>query len=112
MGFWLLILLDTHIWVWWVSGRVLPRWEVAKLIQVGRLQLDRPVSHWIDAALSDPRLELLPITPAIAVESTRLPGAFHRDPADQLIVATARIQGIQLLSEDSKILAYPHVERF
>ena len=92
-----------------VGVSVISCWEVAKLVEYRRLELDRPVSDWIDTALACPRLELLPLTPAIAVESTRLPGAFHRDPADQIIVATARILGIRLLTEDSKIIEYPHV---
>jgi PIN domain nuclease of toxin-antitoxin system len=125
-----LILLDTHIWVWWVSHSrqlspssrriveadaerfslsVISCWEVAKLVQYGRLELDRPVLEWIESALSLPNLELLPLTPAVVVESTQLPEPFHRDPADQIIVATARLYKIPLLTEDSKILDYQHV---
>ena len=89
---------------------VISCWEVAKLVQYGKLDLDRPVSEWIDSALVRPGLELLPLTPAIAVESTQLPEPFHRDPADQMIVATARFLRIPLLTEDSKILDYPHVQ--
>ncbi|MDP9170902.1 MAG: type II toxin-antitoxin system VapC family toxin [Acidobacteriota bacterium] len=126
-----MILIDTHIWIWWVSatGRlrrqhteilesesdrlglsIISCWEVAKLVQYGRLDLDRPVSDWINAALSRRNLELLPLTPAIIVESTALPEPFQRDPADQLIVATARVHGISLMTEDLKILGYPHVQ--
>jgi PIN domain nuclease of toxin-antitoxin system len=53
---------------------------------------------------------LLPLTPRIAVESTQLPGSFHRDPADQIIVATARVYDCSLLTADGKILDYPHVK--
>jgi len=126
-----LILIDTHIWIWWISNSerlrgshrdllndadqqfaisIISCWEVAKLVQYSRLELDRPVSEWIASALSYPGLELLPLTPAIAVESTRLPEPFHRDPADQMIVATARVYRIPLLTEDTRILAWPHVE--
>lgn len=74
------------------------------------MKLDRPVTEWLDLALLQPGLELLPLTPAIAVESTRLPQPFHRDPADQIVVATARHHGIPLLTYDGKILEYPHVQ--
>jgi PIN domain nuclease of toxin-antitoxin system len=60
-------------------------------------------------ALAYPHIRLLELTPEIAVESTELPGVFHRDPADQIIVATARIYNCALLTSDTKILSYPHV---
>ena len=56
-----------------------------------------------------PGMQLLEFTPQIAIESTKLPGNFHRDPADQIIVATARVYDISLLTADSRILQYPHV---
>jgi PIN domain nuclease of toxin-antitoxin system len=126
-----LILIDTHVWIWWVSNSqklsparrkildadgeqfalsIISCWEVAKLVQYGRLELDRPVREWIDSALALPNLELLPLTPAIVVDSTQLPEPFHRDPADQIIVATARVHGVPLLTEDSSILEYHHVQ--
>jgi PIN domain nuclease of toxin-antitoxin system len=126
------ILLDTHIWVWWVHGdprlttgprqvladneesglgvSVISCWEVAKLVEYGRLLLPCSTSEWIEQALAYPGVELLPLTPQIALESTELPGEFHRDPADQIIVATARLLARPLLTADEKILAYPHVE--
>lgn len=126
-----MILLDTHIWVWWVSrpDRLQPRhrellelgadrvfgvsiiscWEVAKLVEYERLKLDRPVQLWIENALAEPGVSLLPLSPQIIVESTQLPPPFHRDPADQLLVATARVLACPIMTEDSKILAYPHV---
>jgi len=55
-------------------------------------------------------VQLLAITPEIAIASTRLPGEFHRDPADQLIVATARVYGCALISSDARIIGYPHVK--
>ena len=69
-------------------------WEVAKLVELGRLQLDRPIETWIHGALARPNLSLLTLTPAVAIASTQLPGVFHRDLADQIIVATARIYEI------------------
>ncbi|MBI4753096.1 type II toxin-antitoxin system VapC family toxin, partial [Candidatus Desantisbacteria bacterium] len=65
---------------------------------------------WFEQALSYPGIRLLELTPEIAIESTQLPGYFHRDPADQLIVATAKVHGCQLVTSDSKILIYPYVE--
>jgi PIN domain nuclease of toxin-antitoxin system len=125
------ILLDTHIWVWWVDGSpqlkpaqrehleahestglgvsVISCWEVAKLVELKRLELRCPVSEWIQQALAYPGIRLLYLTPRIAVESTQLPGTFHRDPADQIIVATARTRGYPLLTADAKILQYEHV---
>jgi len=127
------ILLDTHEWVWWVnrdaaldasaaktitahesSGlgvSIISCWEVAKKVEVGRLVLDRDVAAWIDGALAYPGIRLLDLTPTIVIESTRLPRPFHRDPADQIIVATSRVLGIPLLTADAKLLTYSHVEK-
>jgi PIN domain nuclease of toxin-antitoxin system len=124
------IILDTHIWIWWVAGKTqLPPlylnfieaqsadglgicaiscWEVAKLVERDRLKLSIPVSDWISVALMPP-CQLVPLSPAIAIESTQLPGSFHRDPADQMIVATARHLNCTLVTMDQLILAYPHV---
>lgn len=126
-----MILLDTHVWVWWVQGEPrLPRaaaerieqeeatgigvsviscWEIAKLVEHDRLALPLPVEEWLTTALSYPGMELVPITPRIAVESTQLPGDFHSDPADQLIVATARVLNCSLFTADHKIRRYSHV---
>jgi PIN domain nuclease of toxin-antitoxin system len=125
------ILLDTHIWVWWVDGNpqlsasqrkhledheatglgvsVISCWEVAKLVEVKRLELRLPVAHWIRQALAYPGIRFLYLTPRIVIESTQLPGSFHRDPADQMIVATARLRSCSLLTADARILRYPHV---
>jgi PIN domain nuclease of toxin-antitoxin system len=126
------ILLDTHIWVWWVHGdarltpgqlqhlhdneplglgvSIISCWEVAKLVEVGRLTLpSSPLPQWMAQALAYPGVRLLDLTPQIAIASTTLPAPFHRDPADQIIVATARVHDIPLLTADARILAYPHV---
>jgi len=84
-------------------------WEVAKLVEHRRVTLSRPIEEWFALALAYPGIRLLALTPRIAVESTKLPGVFHRDPADQLIVAKARLFDCPLLTLDSKILAYSHV---
>lgn len=126
------ILLDTHIWMWWVHSdpslssdaaqvladheatslcvSVISCWEVAKLVERGRINLPLPIDQWIPQALAYPGIRLLELTPEIAVESTRLPQPFHKDPADQLIVATARIHQMPLITSDTKIRAYPHVQ--
>ena len=126
-----MIILDTHIWVWWIhSDDSLPAkartlidsseqtgigvsaiscWEVAKLVERQRLSLPCSVFDWIEQTLSYPGVQLLELSPRICVESTQLPGIFHRDPADQIIVATARVFDAPLVTVDDKILAYPHV---
>lgn len=126
-----MIILDTHIWIWWVHGdAALPDstralldsaeqtgigvsaiscWEVAKLVERQRLALPCPVTDWMQQALSYPGVRLLELSPRICVESTQLPGIFHRDPADQIIVATARVLNAPLVTVDAKILAYSHV---
>jgi len=88
---------------------VISCWEVAKLVEYGRLKLDRGIGLWIESALAQSGVLLLDLNPRIVVESTQLPQPFHRDPADQLLVATARVLQCALLTEDGKIAAYPHV---
>lgn len=126
-----MIVIDTHIWIWWVHGdpqlgaglkqvisqheetgigvSAISCWEVAKLVEYRRLTLPCPVLEWVEEALSYPGVRLLELTPRIAVEATQLPGEFHRDPADQIIVATARLHDAALATVDSKILVYPHI---
>ena len=84
-------------------------WEVAKLVESGRLSLPRDVEEWIAVGLSYPGVRLLDLTPAIVVGSTRLPAPFHKDPADQMIVATARVHDCELATADDRIVNYPHV---
>lgn len=94
------LLLDTHAWVWWITGSMrLPEtarraiqtasddgrlflsaisvWEVAKLVSKERLQLDRDVADWVAVALEIPGLHLVPLTPGIACGSSTLPPPFH-----------------------------------
>lgn len=127
-----MIVLDTHIWVWWAHGdkrltkiqdqiikanetdligvSAISCWEIAKLVEYNRLELPYSLDEWFEQALSYPGICLLELTPKITIESTQLPGEFHRDPADQIIVATARIHGCLLVTSDSRILEYPHIE--
>ena len=85
-------------------------WEVAKLVEYARLDVSCPLAEWFEQALSYPGIRILPLTPEIAIESTQLPDEFHRDPADQIIVASARTHDCPLVSSDAKLLRYPHVE--
>ena len=127
-----MIVLDTHVWLWWVHGderltsgqielldgsaeqglgvSIISCWEVAKLVEHGRLRLPEDLEKWLAQALGYPGVRLVELSPQVVVESTRLPGTFHRDPADQLIVATARVHGCELATADRKLLAYEHVE--
>jgi PIN domain nuclease of toxin-antitoxin system len=125
------IVLDTHIW--WIHGdaklsplhrsfiqqeeanglgiSAISCWEIAKAVEYGRLTLPVTIDQWFNLALGYPGMHLLELTPQISIESTRLPGAFHRDPADQIIVATARVYNCAIVTIDAKILAYPHVQK-
>jgi PIN domain nuclease of toxin-antitoxin system len=126
-----MILLDTHVWVWWIHAdknltqkqskiikeneetgigiSAISLWEVAKLVERQRLVLPCSIKEWFDQALSYPGIQILDLTPEIAIESTQLPGDFHRDPADQINVATSRIYNYLLVTSDKKLLDYTHV---
>lgn len=125
-----MIVLDTSTWIWRASDpkrlttsarRALDRaehalvsaisvFEVAMLVAKRRIQLDRPVEQWVDIALALPGIQLAPLEPAIAVRSTKLPGEFHPDPADRIIVATALENGVPIITPDDRIRSYPHVQ--
>ena len=126
-----MIVLDTHVWVWWVNDStqlseaqrqeiarneddqigisVISCWEVAKLCEYGRLELPVELAEWFQESLRYPGVSLLDLTPEIAIESTTLPGAFHSDPFDQMIVATARVHDCPLVTSDDEIVRYPYV---
>ena len=72
----------------------------------GRLMLQLPVIDWVQEALRLPGLTLVSLTPEISVESTRLPGSFHGDPADRIIAATARHTAATVMTADRQILEY------
>jgi len=128
-------LLDTHAWIWWIEGdsrlprRVrdtldrLPRderpylsaislWEVAMLVERGRVVFSVSLAEWLDAAAHARSVRLVPISPAIAAQTAALPTAFHRDPADGLIVASCRVLGLPLLTRDTRILRARLVSRW
>ena len=126
-----MILLDTHIWVWWANESpdlskkhkriieestsdglgvsVISCWEVANLVRLGRLVLNEPAMVWITDALSFSGVRLLELSPRIAVDATEL-REFHKDPADRFLVATARFHDIPIMTKDARILDYPDVK--
>jgi PIN domain nuclease of toxin-antitoxin system len=126
-------LLDTHAWVWWLTedprlsrraksviaaalGRrdlwisLISVWEVAKKVEKRQLILDRPLDQWLDEAVTPPGLGVWELTRPILVQSGELPQPFHGDPADQILVATARRHGAMLVTKDSRIRRYAHVQ--
>jgi len=128
-----LIVLDTHVLVWWVGEdrrlvkaarsaidssmaagdavlvSAISAWEVGMLVRRGRLALSMPVEEWLLAVQSLEGVSIIPISAEIAVQSVNLPGEFHQDPADRMIVALARERNASLLTADEKIHRYPHV---
>lgn len=84
-------------------------WELAMLVAKGRLTLQMDVSRWLSLVNQIEAVSFIPVDNEIAVSSTTLPDAFHKDPADRIIVATARKYAAPLVTADEKIRAYPHV---
>lgn len=126
-------LLDTHTWVWWnsepdrLSKKVktlisdstnyeelllsaISPWEFSKLLEEGRLRVSVNGDVWLREALDMPNLRLVPLSPEIAWHSTTLPGEFNEDPADQIIVATARLEKAVIMTCDQTIRKYDHIE--
>jgi PIN domain nuclease of toxin-antitoxin system len=125
-----LLLLDTHIWIWAInkeidklsvtalnaiakaeSSRILAIsaisvWEVGMLDAKGRITCTPDCSTWVEQALSFPGLTFIPLTPAIAIQSSRLPGKIHGDPADRILAATCLQMNATLVTKDRKLLAY------
>lgn len=125
------LLLDTHVWIWLMEGvdllnnkykkminmaaqnggvhiAAISTWEVSMLAMKKRIILEKPVLAWINQALALPGIQLRELSPEIAAESCELPenDTFHGDPADRLIVATARVHGLTILTHDTKMLSY------
>ena len=128
-----MIVLDTHAWVWWVSGSqsmsrqaktALQRgmeernirissisvWEVTQLVARGRLELTMNVADWVAKSESLPFVQFVPVDNRIAVRATDLPGQLHADPADRIIVATTLALGAILVTKDERLRRYAHVE--
>lgn len=126
-------LLDTHAWIWWVTedsrlsqkakreiaGAVENRnlllsmisiWELAKKVEREQLILDRDLNDWLDLALAPNALQLVEMDRGVLVDSCRLPQPFHGDPADQIIVSTARTHAAVLITRDRRIRSYSHVQ--
>ena len=122
-------LLDTHALVWLLEGNerlgqksrdlikasaqaqslyvsAITPWEIAMLVNKGRLSFGQEIGEWLRIALSMPGIQMVPLSIEISVASTQLPGDFHADPADRIIVATARHLGATLVTEDKLILTY------
>ncbi len=125
-----ILLLDTHVWLWFALGNAdrlgararrqieeaalggklavsaISVWEIGMLDTKGRITLGTPCEKWIASALALPGLRLVGFEPEIAVASTRLPGEFHPDPADRILVATARALNATLATADERIIEY------
>jgi PIN domain nuclease of toxin-antitoxin system len=121
------LLLDTHILIWWqldlpelplkyrtlldtaeaeqekLCLSVISLWELAKLESAKRIRILSSIDSWLDELENHPNVEILPLNSRIILESTRLGTHFHKDPADQLIAATARCHGLKLLTVDERI---------
>ena len=129
------IVIDTHVLVWWANGTAeklsrraryhlarvekidggilisaISAWEVAVLISKGRLTLAMDADDWLTHAAALPGVRFIPVDRHIAVQSLRLPEPFHADPADRMIVATARSLNFPLVTADKGIHRYPHVK--
>lgn len=127
-----MIVLDTHALVWWVNGdeslskkakaaiereleggqivvSAISAWEIAMLVEREKLVLSMDVGSWLEAVAEIDAVRFIPLDVEVAVKSVGLPGEFHKDPADRMIVATARKLSAPLVTKDEKILAYAHV---
>ena len=123
------LLLDTHIWLWLVLGSAvlssagrkrisgaasvgnlriaaITVWEIALLASRSRIILGKPTILWVAEADAASTVTIEPLSPSIAVKSWELPETFHPDPADRMIVATARVTGAVLMTRDQQILDY------
>jgi PIN domain nuclease of toxin-antitoxin system len=126
------IVLDTQVLLWWLhdpnqlsksAGRAIVRaeredairvsaisaWEIAVKNQLGKLALPMEINTWFERARAYPGLTIEPMEPLDAIASAQLPGDFHKDPADRIIVAMARRYGVPIVTSDAKIRNYPHV---
>ena len=129
-----MIVIDTHVLVWWVSGEKslsataakvikdtlvngsevivssISAWEISMLIEKERLVLSMDVESWLDEVTQIDGVRFVPVDNEIGIKSTVLPGEFHKDPADRMIVATARKLAVPLVTADEKIINYEHVK--
>ncbi len=89
-----------------ISIAAISLWEIGMLASKNRITLGMPCLEWINQSIELTHLHIFPMTPAIAIDSCSLPGIFHGDPADRLIIATARIEAATIFTRDEKILEY------
>jgi len=127
------IVLDTHTLVWWVTGDTtlskkakaaiereqaggdivvssISAWEIAMLVKRDRLVLSMDVSSWLSAVTQVDAVRFVLVDVEVATKSVELPGEFHKDPADRMIIATARKLAAPLVTKDERIQAYAHVK--
>lgn len=126
-----MLLLDTHIWLWWINGTpcklsssLLERIEHAETVAVsaiscfelewlarhGRIELDISLDDWFSGALSETEIICLPVTGQIARLAASLP-EHHKDPQDRLIIATAINNNCHLVSADKQFSHYKEISR-
>jgi len=128
-----LIVLDTHVLVWWVAGdsklskkakaaierernggaiivSSISAWEIAMLVARKRLFLTMDAANWMATAGQIEAVRFVPVDVEIAMKSVALPGEFHNDPADRMIIATAMKLAAPLATKDEEIRAYTHVK--
>jgi len=128
-----MVLLDTHVWVWFVSNpdnlsdharssietamekkaiyiSSISTWEVALLVSRNRLKLTMNVHDWIQRSEALPFMKFIPVNNSIAIQSVYLPPPLHNDPADRIIIATALSLGIPVVTKDEKIINYRPIE--
>jgi len=128
-----MIVLDTHVWLWWISNpenlsdcasqaidnavaengiviSSISTWEIALLVDKGRLDISVDVRDWVRKTESLPFVRFMPIDNTISLRSVSLPGKFHSDPADRIITATSMTMGLPLVTKDNKIINYSHVQ--
>lgn len=128
-----MLVLDTHALLWWVDDRgglsttartaidaeraragelvvsAISAWEIAMLVEKHRLSLSLSVDTWLSRVAAVEGVLFYPVDATIGMKSAALPGPFHKDPADRMIVATARELGAPLVTADEKIRHYRHV---
>jgi PIN domain nuclease of toxin-antitoxin system len=128
-----MIIIDTHVWLWLLHDpsqlsnaaraqidieeaqngilvSAISVWEIAVKSSLGKLALPLPIDDWYALAKSHSGIVIEALNSEDAISSTQLPGDFHKDPADRIIVAMARRYDIPLITCDNNILRYPHVK--
>lgn len=128
-----MIVLDTHTLIWWVTNdaalskkaktaiereraggeiivSAISAWEIAMLVKRETIAFSMDVENWLATVQQIPGVRFAPVDVDVSLKSVQLPGEFHKDPADRLIVATARKFAAPLVTKDLKIRAYAHVK--